>query len=440
MRACLEHRPRKGLVLFWTALLCAGCAVPDGPVRSGLEPRPSAPSDPHRVSTSAPRLPTLAILEPAARYRGPSLGAPADEDLRWVLREANRVLVNKGQTLGWDGRLVAAARSLLTLPRLEGITGAALVFALQGAGVVEPSGRLLADLIARETGQTWRARVLARLLQVVTEGGYTLLGGALEPEVRGPGRRIALVLLRSHLRLSSVPRRASEDSSILLRGTLGPGYGAARVMITAPDGASSAPRLASATDGTFHAVVPLAGGTGRYQVEVLGSGPGGPEVLANFPLFVGHSPPDRILVDASAVAEASDPRTAARTLWSLLGQARRQAGRPALLWLPTLAKVARAHAFSMCRRQEVLHHSSESGAAADRVAHAGLRVTWVGENVGRAATVAEADRAMMQSPGHRATRLQGGATHGGVGVCVIRRRGGQDVYVTELFVRMGEAR
>ncbi|MDY0001196.1 MAG: CAP domain-containing protein, partial [Polyangia bacterium] len=236
---------------------------------------------------------------------------------------------------------------------------------------------------------------------------------------------------------SSLPRSPAHESSILLRGTMSRGFGAARVVVTAPDGSSRAPHLVSATDGSFHAVVPLSGGAGRFQVEILGSGPDGPEILANFPLFVGKAPPDRLLMPRPASRVLMDAKEAARTLWGLLALARKRAGAPPLSWHPELAEVARAHSFDMCRRQAVHHHSPESGTAADRVARARLSVTWVGENVGHAASPDEADRAMMQSPGHRAMRLGSSATHGGIGVCVLARDGGQELYVTELFVRMG---
>lgn len=366
------------------------------------------------------------------------------EELRPGNTRSDATLEPRGRSLAGDDRLAHATGSLIPLPDLKEVSGAALMFALQGAGVVEPHGRLLAEDQLDPSAALWRQRVLARLLAVVEKGGYSLVGGVLG---RGPEgkRRVVLVLLRSHLQLAPVPRRPPQDASILLRGVLGPGYVAASAVVTAPDGSSNSPRLVSATCGSFHGVVPFAAGRGVYQVEILGTGPGGPEVLANVPLHVGVSVPDRRVLAPRQPPGSTDPQAAARKIWALLAEARRKAGRSPLAWHPVLARVARAHALSMCRRQEVLHHSEESGSAADRVAAAGLRVSWVGENVARAATPEEAHAELLQSPGHRALRLGAKATHGAVGVCVVSGPSGPsgpsghtkvDHYVTEVFVQL----
>ena len=58
------------------------------------------------------------------------------------------------------------------------------------------------------------------------------------------------------------------------------------------------------------------------------------------------------------------------------------------------------------------------------------------ENVGRAYSVADAQRSFMSSPGHRANVLSRKATRVGVGVSIRQDAGTNPlVYVTQLFAR-----
>jgi uncharacterized protein YkwD len=216
-------------------------------------------------------------------------------------------------------------------------------------------------------------------------------------------------------------------------------------VVTVPGGATQRVRLSAATDGSFHAVVPLSAGRGVYQVELLGTGPRGPEVLANFPLYVGLPPPTRyVLRPPTRPSRRAHPdaRAVEKALLGLVSQARKRAGRSRLLRTDALTRVARAHSDEMCRRGDVRHYSPVTGTAMDRVRRARVRASWVGENVGRAATGQELHREFLRSPAHRAAMLRRGLTHVGIGVCINRSTtGGRAVYVTELFIRaMPEAR
>ncbi len=425
--------------IAFASLLLGACRAP-----AQAPPRRTVPGrhggDP-RAARSEPL--ALVLRDAAPRYLGPRPGDSPPAALGPLHAACVAAAAQRGARLGWDARLRRAARTLSRVLDERPVSPGGLTFALQGAGVVEPEARLLEAALgggAPAQRLARRERFARRVARLVDREGYNRVGGVLR---RDPGgrKRVVWVLLRSHLQLSAVPRHPAPDASILLRGQLGPGFAGPRVVVTAPAGETTQPRTAAATDGSFHAVVPLPGGTGIHQVEILATGPQGPEVLANFPLYAGVVPPRRYLLrPPGADLEAGiDHQRAAGDLWIRTQRARRARGRAPLRWHATLARVARAHSLAMCRAQRVEHHSPHTGTASDRVRRAGLRgVRWVGENVGRAATVSDLHRSFMQSPGHRAMRLERRATHGAVGVCVVQRPGGaRQLFATELYVRLG---
>jgi uncharacterized protein YkwD len=426
----------------------AGCPAPARSLPPRLGKPPSASESRVPVLRAEP---ALVLRHPASHYQGPQPREAAPKPLGPLHAACVAAAARRGASLRWDARLRRAARSVgRLLERLPahrpGALTFALTFALQGAGVVEPHARLLeADLTPGTPAQVRarRARFARRVARLVDREGYNLAGGVV---LHGPGsrRRALWVLLRSHLRLAAVLRRPAADASILLRGAVGRGYAKPRVVVTAPQGETTLPRLTAATDGSFHAVVPLPGGAGIYQVEILATGPGGPVVLANFPLYAGVTPPRRYLLRPGHPAPRPPPdhQSASRALWSRVQRLRRRRGLRPLRWHQTLGRVARAHSLFMCRSRRVLHHSPQTGTASDRVRRSGLRrVRWVGENVGRAPSVPALHRSFMQSPGHRAMRLDGRATHGAVGTCLVRRPGGvEQIYTTEIYVQMAARR
>jgi uncharacterized protein YkwD len=80
------------------------------------------------------------------------------------------------------------------------------------------------------------------------------------------------------------------------------------------------------------------------------------------------------------------------------------------------------------------HISPRSGDPAARAARAGLQPQVLLENVARAYSVGEAQRGLMQSPGHRKNCLSREASHVGIGLVLGREVGGRrELYVTQLF-------
>lgn len=342
--------------------------------------------------------------------------------------------LGQGATLTVDPRLHGPARTLAAAPGLDRLPGSALATVLQAHGVPEPQARLLAVDLSPAAPEAALDDLLARVRATLATGTFNRVGGALAPTRAGRARLVVL-LLRSHVAFAPVPRRPVRGASVLLRGQVAPGFVWPAVVITRPDGATRRPAVAAATDGSFHAVVPLGAGDGVYQVEILARSVTGPEVLAILPLHVGTEPPTRLALGRGAVAPVPTPAAAAAALFERLNQARRAAGLGALAWDPALAAVAESHARELCSADEVRHHSAETGTVQDRVRQAGITAAWVAETVGHAEGVDEVHRSLLASPAHRAARLRAGLTHAGVGACVVRSAGGRPrLYVTEVLV------
>lgn len=424
------------MLLPWVLAACLPPVDPLGTHRARPADRPCAAR--RRVVRS---LPSIELTRPASHYMAPGAEGSVPVVLRPLFARCCQAMKTHGLTLHTDRRLHRAAASLLGVGRLERVGSAGLRFALLGHGVVEPHVRLLADEV-RGVARLHEA-LFARIVAATAAGQFNRIGGAVRV-LPGLRLRVVVLLLRGYVRLESVVRGPAAGTSVLMRGGLTPGFVAPKAVVTVPGGATQRTRLTAATDGSFHAVVPLSSGRGVYQLELLGTGPKGPEVVANFPLYVGVPPPTRYVLrpgvrpSRRALPDAGAIR---RALVRLVNEARKRAGRSPLVHTTPLARVARAHSLEMCRHGDVRHYSPKTGTAVDRVRRARIRAGWVGENVGRAATWQELHREFLRSPAHRAAMLRRGLTHLGVGVCVNRSTtGGRTIYATELFIRVAPAR
>ena len=93
---------------------------------------------------------------------------------------------------------------------------------------------------------------------------------------------------------------------------------------------------------------------------------------------------------------------------------------------------ARAHSQDMCRRRYFSHISPEGRQPWDRLRSAGARFQAAAENIAMGyRTPEEVHRGWLDSPGHRANRLNPAYRRAGVGL----HRCGDMIYWTELFMR-----
>jgi len=309
----------------------------------------------------------------------------------------------------------------------------AVAFLLWHYGIVEPEPNLF--LLRGDDGAEGSAlaSLKAQSAGAPAAAEWRRLGIGVQREI---GQWSAVVVLQDkNLDIEAVPRQWRQGGQTLVAGRIRAVFRSPEVLVTPPHGAVERPPVTRRHDG-FVTRVPCNRGEGTYQIEISALDDRGPRVLANFPVYCGTEPPGTIPVAAEAAPSVRNPAEAERQLLELLDRDRKQAGLPALVRDPRLSAVARRYSREMAETGEVAHFSPRTGSVVDRVRVAGVTPppTILAENVGSAASAADAELAFMSSPGHRDNILQPEVTHVGVGVVAGREEGGVvALYFTQIF-------
>jgi uncharacterized protein YkwD len=392
----------------------------------------------HKTTAGVVEAPSMVIVPsgPAAvRYTTRvAAGLPGDVLVEQIAVEIQRGRPKGGQALLRDGRLDRVARDIAR------VTGArrppppeAVAFLLWHYGVVEPEPNLF--LLRGDSGaeSSALATLSTQLATAPAASAWRRLGIGVE---RGGGQWSAVVLLQEkHLDVEPVPRALRSGNQTTIAGRVQPAFRSPEVLVTPPLGAVERP-VTRVRGNAFSARIVCNLGDGAYQVEIAGEDERGPRVLANFPIYCGLTPPASFRVEAATAPAVTDPVQLERQLLDLLDGDRRAAGLPPLVRDPRLAAVARRYSREMAETGEVAHVSPRTGNVIDRVRGAGITPapTILAENVGSAASAADAERAFMGSPGHRDNILHRDVTHVGVGVAVGKGQGGMvSLFFTQVF-------
>jgi hypothetical protein len=304
-------------------------------------------------------------------------------------------------------------------------------FLLSHYGLGEPAPRIVIKQVAA-SDEAIRAQLAQELPGVLARARSRAWPSAVVR--RWFQRSVVVALQRVEVEMLPVPRQLPAGDSALLGGRLLGELRDPQALVALPRGDVRELPVRGG-GGSFQASLRCDDGPGRYQVEIVGTGPAGKDAVAIFPVYCGVDPPAGFARPA-ATPEPRDPRGAEALLLDLVTRDRAQVGAPPLVWDEALAQVARAHSQDMAARAAVGHHSPLTGDAADRLRRARVRALLILENVARASSVAEAQRSFMSSPGHRANVISRQATRLGIGVVVHPEPGGAPtLYVTELLAR-----
>jgi uncharacterized protein YkwD len=335
-----------------------------------------------------------------------------------------------------DGRLGAVAETLADTLGPDDVPGLELQeFLLSHFGLGDPIPELSMFQVGMDD-DTIRNKFAARIPGMLREGPFGRVGVGVVRHFWGR-TSVVLALQRTDVELLPIPRRLAAGDSAYIAGRLLRGRREPRVLVAPPRGEVQTLEVHGGqyTDG-FSTSLRCNAGVGRYQVEIVGTGADGKSVVANFPVFCGVDPPRSAPRSAVGAPETTDRKRAETLAAEAVNRDRAAAGLSTLAWDEALARAARAYSDELARRQVVEHVSRESGDAADRVRRAGARALVVYENVGRANSIADAERSFMSSPGHRANILARPATRIGVGVTIRQDPGVIPIlYVTQLFAR-----
>jgi|SRR5215469_4084395 len=105
-----------------------------------------------------------------------------------------------------------------------------------------------------------------------------------------------------------------------------------------------------------------------------------------------------------------------RSLFDAVNRERRQQGLPALRWDDALAGAARKHAVHMAEQNSLSHQFSGEAGLPARVAQAGVRHSWLAENIAQGTSSGDIHEQFMKSPAHRGNILDSDMDAVGIGV------------------------
>ncbi len=242
--------------------------------------------------------------------------------------------------------------------------------------------------------------------------------------------RLSLTLVHHLVDLSALPAEVPPGHSQLFWGTWNNGFVAPRVLISSPDGGlmELIPREAADMFWT-RLYFPE---EGVYTVEVMLTGPGGPETAALFNVYVGVPRP--MLPAVRLCAREEGTRTADLEA-SLLSMMNRERVRRAIQPLPRnkrLQHCARQHSEAMAERRQLAHWLPDPRGEDCPAAR---------QNIVMDRTLCGAHQQLMESPSHRRNILDKEATACGVGVSAVEVMPGVSLYyITQEFTGGGNVK
>jgi uncharacterized protein YkwD len=336
-----------------------------------------------------------------------------------------------------DARLYAAATELAAVvPEAAPLAYQVVEFAMQRHGVIEPSPHLLIIWGPEDQPIGTTAELSERLRGILGEAEFSRMGVGVAP--RGDGKAATVLAFQSsHIDTEPIPRAVPAGARVRIEGSVKAPFVQPEVYVTREDGAvAEAPVQRLGATG-FRAEIDCGDRRGRQQIEIGASDASGSNVLANFPIWCGSTPPPSITATVGGDSEEGSRSEVESRLVELVNRDRERAGLARLKIDPRLTAIARAHSQEMLDTGVVSHISPTTGSAADRAHAAGLRSAVVLENVARAYGVEEAHEGFMNSPGHRANILHDQVTHVGIGVVFGEEVAGRrEMFVTQMFLRV----
>jgi uncharacterized protein YkwD len=249
---------------------------------------------------------------------------------------------------------------------------------------------------------------------------------------------IALVLADRKAELRNFPRKLKLAGTHELCGELWPPLSGPEVFVTLPAGRVEKETQVKAASGSFCVEIGFPS-PGRYAVELLGTGPSGPEVAALFAVDVGEvqATAEKATSTDKSAPNLPEPSTLAEARVLLLARinALRAANSVASLTADTrLDAVAQDYAERMAQGHFFAHVAPEGDSLSERLRAAGYGFLANGENLGRAgAGPLAAHSSVEESPGHRRNLLLPGFSKLGLGVAAETVGGRSQTLVVEVL-------
>jgi uncharacterized protein YkwD len=387
---------------------------------------PAGPANPSRKQAGPPGSDSLGVVRAtwfvlaAALPLAAQARLPDQRALEAALRESVAASC-PSVTFALDPELGRAAQAFARAAQAgrAPVTGSALGFyaalesaepaPMSGVAIVSPpsrADRAVGDLFPRECRFN-RAGVAASTL---------------------PGDRavVALVTAAHTTDLAPIPGHVEVGAALAVDATLAPALSSPRLFLLRPGGEAEEQHL-NADGNRVRASVTLPA-RGEYTLEVLATGPGGPQVAAIRRIFAGVEPPD------APPPEKPRSDTGVSAVEHAIARLRATHGLPALQRDRKLDAVAEAHSREMARTRTFAHVLPSDGSMSDRLRKAGYAYRSAGENIGLSIDALSAHEAVASSPAHLANLLDPYHRRLGLGAAKgVSPDGAEGVYLTEVM-------
>ncbi|MGB9862588.1 MAG: CAP domain-containing protein [Candidatus Saccharicenans sp.] len=312
--------------------------------------------------------------------------------------------------------------------------GVAIKEAANWLGLPEPTPHFL--IMKEPLDLRLPKKIKAKLLNLPDLDLYTHYGALADGNPTGE-ITIIIAFSQRHVLISPVPRRLTEPGNLEFKLSFYPGYSDALIIHKLPDGKSEPIRIEGQLPVIYSTKINLKlSQPGIHELEIVAQNKKGPQVLANFPVFVGT--PGSFLtgqaIDLIGTREQSASKVRER-LYQLINEERKKAGLQELKIDSELEKIASSHCQDMLKNNFVGHVSPSTGGPDQRLKSVGIITDHFGENVAQGYNSAEEiHRGLMESPGHRMVILDSRLTSVGIGVETKGSGPRKAFLVTELFI------
>jgi uncharacterized protein YkwD len=300
----------------------------------------------------------------------------------------------------------------------------AIAFAQRAAGEPHPWARAWTASVKGEASET----LLPKLRDWLTPGTALRRCGVASGVGADGAQVLVVVSIEALADLAPLPTRARVGQWMTVEAHLHVPARGAKVLVLGPSGAPQA--LLTSLDGSTVRARFAPDRAGEFTVQVMADVAAGPRPVLEATVFADVEPLQAPSGEpAPGEGSSSSSLDDSDALARMLSVARAAAGQRELARDSRLDQVAVAHSSRMNRTQTLAHDAGD-GNPDERLHAAGLDVGIAGENVARASTLAQAHRALWDSPSHRLNMLRPEFQRVGIGVT--HGQGG-DVWVTEIF-------
>jgi uncharacterized protein YkwD len=245
---------------------------------------------------------------------------------------------------------------------------------------------------------------------------------------RGGTWFVSTILATEIVQLEGIDLRNTQPGARTIKGKIvAAGYQQPSALITQPDGnVVTAPIRINGQNFELDANFSQ---TGYYSFEINVESAFGPQPATNFVIPVGVAPLASEPTPNTSAPPVSNVATAQQELLTLVNRDRAEQGLSQLQLDPKLNQAAQNHSQDMVSNGFIGHNSPTRGTPQQQAAATGV-TELVGQNIAISRSLANSQRELMSSPGHRRIIIDPKHTHVGFGVV-----NGSDgfLYITQFF-------